>query len=233
MVVPSPNLTRPLTQQLMGNQLTTGPSRFLPARNSWSKVAVNESAWERQAAQEVESYTAQGIQIGDVTLAYMSMEPTAGHLAPLPPVDAQHAALAIRWEAYLRSQRPALTPQQLGADTWAKVLPAGRPSTSDNLTARRRYYWTTRFIAWDSSMAHATASQAMQEAWTPRQAAVNALPNGTGADLWTYTNFNNWPSRYFMPSVSDNQSEVVYDWHEFGRLKGSALVWTEDWFGDG
>eukprot|EP01043_Picozoa_sp_COSAG02_P072768 COSAG02_NODE_13859_length_1338_cov_1.108152_1_plen_358_part_01 len=102
-VMPSPNLTRPLAQRLMGNKLTTGPARFLPARNSWSKVAVNASAWEIQAAKEVESYTSKGIPISDVTLAYMSMEPTAGDLAPLPPVDAQHTALKVRWEAYLRS----------------------------------------------------------------------------------------------------------------------------------
>ena len=62
------------------------------------------------------------------------------------------------------------------------------------------------------------------------------------------------PGRYFMPGPEDNTSRVLFDWHEFGRLKGSSLVWTEgksdftiprahslltrqsspsDWFGDG
>ena len=48
-----------------------------------------------------------------------------------------------------------------------------------------------RFIAWDSTMAHATANSAMQAAWTPAGGDGSAAPNGTGADLFTYTNFNN------------------------------------------
>ena len=82
-------------------------------------------------------------------------------------------------------------------------------------------------------MAHSIASMSLQTAWTPPDTDTTAAPNGTGADLFIYTNFNNWPGRFFMPGLGDNTSEVLFDWHEFGRLRGSSLVWTEDWFGDG
>ena len=42
-----------------------------------------------------------------------------------------------------------------------------------------------------ATMAHATANSAMQAAWTPAGGDGSAAPNGTGADLFTYTNFNN------------------------------------------
>ena len=44
-------------------------------------------------------------------------------------------------------------------------------------------------------MAHATANSAMQAAWTPAGGDGSASPNGTGADLFTYTNFNNCKTR--------------------------------------
>eukprot|EP01050_Picozoa_sp_SAG11_P021157 SAG11_NODE_3708_length_2267_cov_1.899908_2_plen_212_part_00 len=183
----------------------------------------------------------QGYQNADVTCAYMSMEPSAGSVAPLPPVVSD-AALAVRWQHYLQSES-RLSPADFGASSWPEVLPAGNPAFAGlgNVTLldiplplRRRYYWTTRFIAWDGTIAHSLASAALQAAWatpeTPGSPAAPAQPNGTGADLFVYTNFNNWPGRYFMPRLSDNTSQVDFDWHEFGRLRGSSLVWTEDWY---
>jgi hypothetical protein len=92
-VAPNPELTRPLRSSLMGNQLTTGPGRFLPAHNSWGKVPVNATAWAAEARAAVPVYEAEGYGIADVTLAYMSMEPSAGVIAPLPPVGAVEVGL--------------------------------------------------------------------------------------------------------------------------------------------
>ena len=205
-VMPNPNLTRPMALEYMGNQLTTGPSRFLPASNSWGKAPVNLSAWTEQAEAAIPSYLENGFQIGDVTLAYMSMEPSAGGMVPLPPVGAD-PALAKRWQTYLQTESK-LSPSDFGASTWAQVQPSSGPTpacdrgdaaspscASGSLTARRRFYWTTRFIAWDATMAHATANSAMQAAWTPAGSDGSAAPNGTGADLFTYTNFNNCKTR--------------------------------------
>ena len=149
-VVGNVNLTQPLTERFMDNKITTGPGKFLPARNSWSvskrtkaPVPLNATAWTALAREAVPDYLdRRRVDIGDVTCAYMSMEPSAGAVAPLPPVSA-NAQLATRWQHYLQTETGLSSPSDFGASTWAKVLPAGRPMT-DELSARRRYYWTTR-----------------------------------------------------------------------------------------
>ena len=125
-VMPNPPLTRPMALEYMGNQLTTGPSRFLPASNSWGKAPVNLSAWTEQADAAIPSYLENGFQIGDVTLAYMSMEPSAGGMVPRPPIGAD-PALAKRWQTYLQTESK-LSPSDFGASTWAQVQPSSGPT---------------------------------------------------------------------------------------------------------
>ena len=68
-----------------------------------------------------------------------------------------------RWVAYLQEQ--GMTPALLGSGSWAAVQPyrthpdglAPLP-----LTERRRFYWTVRFVHWDSCRYMAEWTQALQ-----------------------------------------------------------------------
>ena len=86
----------------------------------------DSSAWTEQAEAAIPSYLENGFQIGDVTLAYMSREPSAGAMVPRPPVGAD-PALAKRWQTYLQTESK-LSPSDFGASTWAQRQPSSGPA---------------------------------------------------------------------------------------------------------
>jgi hypothetical protein len=109
--------------------------------------------------------------MSDIVLGAMADEPLAGKMWPLPPVGnatwwppGHKAASALTtrlWRQFL-SDQPELTPGHFGERAWADVLPAGQPpgGAPPSRAARRRLYWTTRFVAHDAATAFAAATTA-------------------------------------------------------------------------
>ena len=129
-----------------------------------------------------------------------------------------------RWVSYLEAQE--MTPALLGAKAWAEVQPYrthpdGR--TPLPLTERRRFYWTVRFIHWDSCRYMAD--------WT---AALQA--GAQDPTLQTYVNWNNFDGRMYVgdgePFPKGTTAAMSYDWFEWARMKGGSMLWTEDWMPD-
>ena len=124
---------------------------------------------------------------------------------------------------YLEAQH--LTPGDLGASDWTAVRPLGRSRAKD-LALKRLFYWTQRFFSYDSARYFASCTAALEQAATPAMHVI--------------TNWNFFSGRSYVPGAvannKDKQSPDAamggHDWLEFGRLGGSSMLWTEDWFAD-
>ena len=128
-----------------------------------------------------------------------------------------------RYHGYLRAQ--GFTPADLGATDWDVVRPIGQTAATD-LPSKRLFYWTMRFFSWDSAGHFADSTRAMEKAFYP---GVPVL-----------VNWNFFAGRFYLPGPVGNNSAKqdpdaamgCHDWHEFGRMRGCTMLWTEDWFGD-
>ena len=128
--------------------------------------------------------------------------------------------IKAEWLAYLQGQ--GLRPVDFGAATWEGVLPyAERRATA--LSAKRRFYWTARFASAASTAHFARATRAIQA-------------NVSGFAVPTYANFNCWQGRVWTPDVGntqninktdENAAEIGNDWFEFGRARGTKLMWYD------
>ena len=95
-----------------------------------------------------------------------------------------------------------------------------------DLTSKRLFYWTQRFFSWDSSNYFARCTRDLESAFYPGIAIS--------------TNWNFFAGRMYVPGpVANNPDKTKpdaamggHDWLEFGRLRGSTALWTEDWFSD-
>jgi hypothetical protein len=139
------------------------------------------------------------------------------------PTDTSHI-VQQRWVAYLQAQ--GMTPALLGANKWAAVQPyRTHPDgpTPLPLTERRRFYYTVRFIHWDSC-------RYMAE-WT---AALQA--GAQDPTLQTYVNWNTFDGRVYVsskePFAAGTTAAMSYDWFEWARMKSGSMLWTEDWMPD-
>jgi len=173
---------------------------------------------EHQAA----SYSQAGFDAHDMGIFALADEPGWYYPSMLDRVDGDRDALD-RFRRYLQDQGLSLT--DIGASSWAEVMPTGR-STARDLASRRLYYWSMRFVSADSSRYFARATQALEEAFYP------SLP--------VFVNWNNFSGRLYVPGAVANNPDKsspdsamgLHDWFEFGRERGATVLWTEDWFGD-
>ncbi|MHB9110252.1 MAG: beta-galactosidase trimerization domain-containing protein [Armatimonadota bacterium] len=167
----------------------------------------------------------------DMAAYAMSDEPGWYYPGTLNALMKDPIAMA-RFRDYLQAQ--GLKPQDVGAEQWEDVQPIGRSRVMDAadgtpapLAARRLFYWTMRFFAWDSSRHFAVSTRALEQAFYP--------------NMPIFTNFNFFAGRLYTPGPiannGDKQSQDAamggHDWLEFGRMRGATMMWTEDWFGDG
>jgi hypothetical protein len=141
-----------------------------------------------------------------------------------------NAAGLARYRAWLQEQRPngvPLTPADLGFATWAAVVPENRSALCDtNLTNRRNWYWSARFLSYESTRHHALSAQAL----------MPHVPNAA-----VITNWNNYVCRWISPGpTGPNPSDpshlraaMFHDYWEFAREGGSNAIVKSDWFGDG
>ena len=183
-----------------------------------TKPPESSSVW---AMKQAKSYLDSGFSPQDIAVFAMSDEP--GWYYPAQYSMLQDAEAAQRFHDYLQSNK--LGPKDLGAAGWDSVSPLGRSGATD-VPSKRLFYWTQRFFAWDSSNYFARSTRDLENAFYPGMAIS--------------TNWNFFSGRMYVPGPVANNADKSkpdaamggHDWLEFGRLRGSTALWTEDWFSD-
>lgn len=168
-------------------------------------------------------YRDAGYARDDMALFALSDEPGWYYPKMLTELAKSTAGLE-RFRAYLQTQK--LTPKDVGFTHWDDVKPIGR-SQAKEVPSRRLFYWSMRFFAHDSAQHFANSTRALEKAFAP------------GTPI--FTNWNFFAGRCYVPGPVANNGDKTspdaamggHDWLEFGRLRGSTMLWTEDWFGDG
>jgi hypothetical protein len=177
---------------------------------------------EKWALAQAKPYRDAGYDAKDMSLYALSDEPGWYYPKALDALEKNPAALA-RFRQYLRDQN--MKPGDFGAKEWSEVKPAGRSRATD-VGGQHLFYWTMRFFAWDSARHFANATKALEKEFYP------GVP--------VYTNWNFFAGRLYVPGPVANNADKTspdaamggHDWLEFGRMRGSTMLWTEDWFGD-
>ena len=183
-----------------------------------AKPPESSSVW---ATKQAKPYLDNGFAPRDIAVFAMSDEP--GWYYPAQYGMLQDAEAAKRFRDYLQSN--GLNPRDLGSSGWDSVAPIGRSAATD-LPSKRLFYWTQRFFSWDSSNYFASATRDLENAFYP------GIPIST--------NWNFFAGRMYVPGPVANNTDKTkpdaamggHDWLEFGRLRGSTALWTEDWFSD-
>jgi hypothetical protein len=176
------------------------------------------STW---ATAQAKPHLSVGFAPTDMAIFAMADEP--GWYYPSAYQMLQDPDAAARFHNYLKLN--GLTPSDMGSTDWNSVKPLGRSSAQD-LPTKRLFYWTQRFFTWDSANYFAECTRELEKAFYP------GIP--------VYTNWNNFAGRMYVPGpIANNQDKQStdaaiggHDWLEFGRLRGSTALWTEDWFAD-
>jgi hypothetical protein len=177
-------------------------------------------AWASKLAT---AYTSAGYDLHDFASYTVSDEPGWYYPATLESLK-QDAAGMERFRQYLKDLK--FEPIDLGATSWEEVLPIGVSQATD-LPHRRLFYWTMRFFSWDSSRHFANTTQALNKAFYP--------------GILNPVNWNFFAGRFYVPGpVANNRDKKSpdaamggHDWFEFAQMRGSNILWTEDWFPDG
>ena len=175
--------------------------------------------WAKKLAEE---YTKAGYKTTDVAIYTISDEPGWYFPSMFKALQDSQKGMA-RFRQYLQKQ--GLTPKDIGLKDWEELKPLGRAGAKD-LPAKRLFHWTMRFFAWDSSRHFAACTAAMEKAFYP--------------NIPILINWNNFSGRFYIPGPVANNPDKQnpdaamggHDWLEFGRLRGTTLIATEDWFGD-
>jgi len=127
------------------------------------------------------------------------------------------------FHTYLKDR--GFSPKDFGKASWDDVKLIGRKQYTD-LPSRRQFYWSNRFVPWASSTFFAEVARAYEQVIRPGIPVV--------------VNFNNFFGTFYQPGPVGNNSAKTdpnaamgqHDWMEFGRVRGTTCISTEDWFGD-
>lgn len=178
---------------------------------------------QRWASKFAARYTKAGYSPQDFSLFGIADEPGWYFPGVLRTVDRNRATLE-KFRHYLELRH--LTPAMLGAASWNEVHPIGHSqlSTHTPLTRRRLFYWSCRFFPW-------------QSAEHMRQTTVQ-LHRAFSLALQTYTNFNNFNGQFYFQGFraknpdfhSPDEAMGEPEWFQLGKVRGTDLMWTEDWF---
>jgi hypothetical protein len=219
--------TPAIRELLAKSGLRTAAAEYAPPGYAfdYSKTitAASIPAW---ADQQAAPYKKAGYKEGDPALFAMSDEPGWYYPSILKSLMDKPEAL-MRFREYIKSQ--GLTPADAGTSDWANVIPIGRSegaSPEAPLTRRRLFYWTMRFLAWDSSRHFAACARALEKTFYP------GMP--------IFTNWNFFAGRLYVPGPAANNPDKKspdaamggHDWSEFAKMGGGTMLWTEDWYGD-
>jgi len=183
-----------------------------------TKAPESSTVW---AVKQAKPYLDNGFAPQDIAVFAMSDEP--GWYYPAQYHMLEDPEAAQRFRDYLQSNK--LNPRDLGYSRWDSVGPIGRSAATD-LSSKRLFYWTQRFFSWDSSNFFARCTRDLEDAFYP--------------DIPISTNWNFFAGRLYVPGPVANNADKTkpdaamggHDWLEFGRLRGSTALWTEDWFSD-
>jgi hypothetical protein len=194
------------------------PGYAFPTPLPGAKPPESSTAW---AMKQAKPYLDNGFAPRDFAVFALSDEPGWYYPAQYPML--QDAEANKRFHDYLQSS--GLTPRDLGSLAWESVMPIGRSAATD-LASKRLFYWTQRFFSSDSSNYFARTTRDLENAFYP------GMPIST--------NWNFFAGRMYVPGpVANNPDKTKpdaamggHDWLEFGRLRGSTALWTEDWFAD-
>ena len=184
-------------------------------------ATLNSSYMARWAAAQFTRFRAAGFKPTQLAAFALADEPGWYFPSASPErvmnasVGAAAAALKAEWAAFLSKNKVAGLPMPL-TNRWQLK----------GLAAKKLFYWSSRFSSYSSAAAFARATAAIEGA------TVKGAP--------VYVNFNNFAGRGYVPGpvgnnrdrTDPNAAMVSIDWFEFGRARGSTLLWTEDWFRD-
>jgi hypothetical protein len=219
-LVPPERALRPLLAEQGVSRI--GWAVYAPEDKQRYVQAGDPSVIDTWADAHAAEFLRAGYSRTDMAVFALSDEPGWYYPAMLRLVMANPDILA-RFRAYLQAQ--ALTPADVGASGWSSVIPIGRAQVKD-LASRRLFYWSMRFAPADSARYFARVTQAMERAFYP------GMP--------IFTNWDNNNGRLYTPgpvghnrdTADPNAAMGMHDWFEFGRARGSTMLWTEDWFND-
>jgi len=177
---------------------------------------------ETWAQKEAKPYLAAGYEPKDMAFFALCDEPGWYLPATFRALEKNAAGLA-RFRQYLKDQ--GLKAEDLGLASLDEAKPLG-VSGATTLPAKRLFYWSVRFLSWDSTRFLGEATRALEKAFYP------GLPIAV--------NWNNFQGRFYVPGPlfhnqdkkSPDAAMMHQDWLEFGRLRGCTMLWTEDWFDD-
>jgi len=202
-------------------EFTAQPGSSVPAGWTGKPGSTTPEAMAQWAQERIDPYLKAGFKADDLAVFAMSDEP--GWYFPMWTTMLQESPLGLQhFRDYLKAR--GLTPRDVGAASWEQVLPLGRGKAVD-LPSRRLFYWTVRFLAWDSARHFANATRALEKATYPN------LPIFTN---WGYIDRLYFPGCYGNnpDKTSPDAASGGHDWLEFGRMRGCTMLWTEDWFSD-
>lgn len=185
-------------------------------------VTLNSTYMEQWAKAQFTRFFAAGFTADQLTTFALADEPGWYFPAEAPEhfmnasLGARAAALKTEWQAFLAKNKVTGIASEPSTARWQL----------NGLTEKKLFYWSSRFSSYSSAVAFGRATAAMEVA------------TRKGAPI--YVNFNNFAGRGYVPGpVGNNRDKtnpdaamLSLDWFEFGRARGSTLMWTEDWFGD-
>ena len=195
---------------------------YSPPGYAFNFTPERKATFRQFVSKQVDRAIESGWQRQEIALWVTSDEPGWYYPATYDKFNNDPLALAD-FHAYLREQ--GLTPSELGAADWSEVRLCGRQACSD-LPGRRRFYWSNRYVPWASSRFFAEVTRAYEAK--------------LGSGFPVMVNFNNFLGRLYQPGAVGNNKDKghpdaamgQHDWLEFGRLRGSTCIATEDWFND-
>ena len=188
-----------------------------------------------------------GIKPGSIVASALADEPGWILDQLWVPTDTSHI-VKERWIGYLKAQ--GMQTADFGSSDWESIEPyrTHPDGTSPlTLTEKRRFYWTIRFIHWDSCRYMAQWTDALQKgAQDPNfQTYVNwyvlscskrlkRLSAVGHSQLFSRKHHaapcrNNFDGRMYVsgngPFPAGTHSAMSYDWFEWARMKGGSLLW--------
>lgn len=192
----------------------------------FNEKETSDTAIKKWAQDIANSYIKAGYDIKDMALFGLSDEPGWYFPSVFKHVNENPNNLE-RFHSYLKAR--GFKPQDFGFKSWSdwdKVRPLGRSVANKDLPSKRLYYWTCRFYPDVSSAFFAKVTKALEAAFYPGMPIT--------------VNWNFFAGRYFFPGPFGNNRDKnspdaamgSHDWLDFGRVRGSTCMWTEDWFGD-
>jgi len=183
---------------------------------------TSDEALGNWAREQAKPYLDAGYDRTDMAIFATSDEPGWYYPAMLNQVNSNPALLA-RFHEYLKTL--GLRPKDFGAKSWHDLRLIGR-GQAVTLETRRLFYWSMRFFPSVSSRYFARVARALEQAFYPGMPVT--------------VNWNFFAGRFYVPGPVANNPDKQnpdaamggHDWFEFGRVRGSTALWTEDWFDD-